>query len=86
MAYITVDDSNKYYINTDNGQLYAKLSNGSYNRITAKLDNPYYGKYFSGNVNSIFNGYQYSPQQKKFVPARYTKLNGVTFGGGDYIL
>ena len=81
MAHVLL--SNGYYVDTNTGQLNVKLSDGSYKQLTADLNNPYYGKYFRGNAESIFQGYRYSPQQKKFIQAHYTKLNGVTFGDGD---
>lgn len=55
---------NNYYIGK--GQLYSKLSDGSYNQIKPSTDNPYYGQYFSGQEFGQDKKYKWSPVSNVF--------------------
>lgn len=64
-SYIPFGNS-RYFLDTVGGQLYYKSPNG-YHQIQADPDNPYYGKFFSGQ-EIAGSGYKYDAASQRFVP------------------
>lgn len=64
-SYVPFGNSS-YFLDTVGGQLYYKSPNG-YHQIKANTDNPYYGKFFTGQ-ETVGSGYKWDAASKRFVP------------------